>query len=224
MDKRLNLVSAAAVPRPRTPADKPPDRPQRHDDRDPRLPGPHQLRMNEASWRAHDLLRAYASRDRAAIVEHRHEQPLWQYGSGGQGCHLGRPTGYRPPALAARESDDQLEVRPLRKREPLQQQPGDAPGHRPSVRPGLPRAGGRRSGPLRTDGARVHGHLRRPSARPRVGFGESHAPSAARGHDRRRKKPHGRSAENACAIPCRARRRDLARAASASYRCSVAAS
>lgn len=27
-------------------------------------------RMNEASWRAHDLLRAYAARDRAAIVEH----------------------------------------------------------------------------------------------------------------------------------------------------------
>ncbi|AUY53547.1 hypothetical protein [Streptomyces sp. CB01881] len=27
-------------------------------------------RMNEAAWRAHDLLRAYAARDRAAIVEH----------------------------------------------------------------------------------------------------------------------------------------------------------
>jgi len=27
-------------------------------------------RMNEASWRAHDPLRAYAARDRAAIVEH----------------------------------------------------------------------------------------------------------------------------------------------------------
>ncbi|MGX5211016.1 hypothetical protein ACWKT3_20445 [Streptomyces violaceus] len=26
--------------------------------------------MNEAAWRAHDLLRAYAARDRAAIVEH----------------------------------------------------------------------------------------------------------------------------------------------------------
>lgn len=26
--------------------------------------------MNGASWRAHDLLRAYAARDRAAIVEH----------------------------------------------------------------------------------------------------------------------------------------------------------
>jgi hypothetical protein len=26
--------------------------------------------MNEASWRAHDLLRAYAARDRAAIIEH----------------------------------------------------------------------------------------------------------------------------------------------------------
>ncbi|MFD3373722.1 MULTISPECIES: hypothetical protein [unclassified Streptomyces] len=27
-------------------------------------------RMNEEAWRAHDLLRAYAARDRAAIVEH----------------------------------------------------------------------------------------------------------------------------------------------------------
>ncbi|WP_280881859.1 hypothetical protein [Streptomyces pseudovenezuelae] len=26
--------------------------------------------MNEASWRAHDLLRAYPARDRAAIIEH----------------------------------------------------------------------------------------------------------------------------------------------------------
>ncbi|GGL18961.1 hypothetical protein Sme01_47650 [Sphaerisporangium melleum] len=26
--------------------------------------------MNEASWRGHDLLRAYAARDRAAIIEH----------------------------------------------------------------------------------------------------------------------------------------------------------
>jgi hypothetical protein len=27
-------------------------------------------RMNEAAWRALDLMRAYAARDRAAIVEH----------------------------------------------------------------------------------------------------------------------------------------------------------
>ncbi|MFK0026195.1 hypothetical protein [Streptomyces sp. NPDC090798] len=31
------------------------------------LTGP---RMNEAAWRALDLMRAYAARDRAAIVEH----------------------------------------------------------------------------------------------------------------------------------------------------------
>jgi hypothetical protein len=36
-----------------------------HDFRDLTAP-----RMNEAAWRAHDLLHAYAARDRAAIVEH----------------------------------------------------------------------------------------------------------------------------------------------------------
>ncbi|MFD9623589.1 hypothetical protein ACFWB2_41160 [Streptomyces virginiae] len=38
---------------------------QTHDFQDPTDP-----RMNDAVWRAHDLLRAYAARDRAAIVEH----------------------------------------------------------------------------------------------------------------------------------------------------------
>ncbi|QIY67935.1 hypothetical protein HEP84_35800 [Streptomyces sp. RLB1-33] len=69
MDKRLDLAPAAAVPRPRTP-EEPPARltteiTDTHDFQD--LTDP---RINEASWQAHDLLRAYAARDRAAIVEH----------------------------------------------------------------------------------------------------------------------------------------------------------
>ncbi|MFF6787327.1 hypothetical protein [Streptomyces sp. NPDC012510] len=32
--------------------------------------------MNEAAWRAHDLLRAYATRDRAAIAEHLEDDQL----------------------------------------------------------------------------------------------------------------------------------------------------